>query len=116
MRNFRDLKVYQESRILAKQVFLYTKDFPKDERYGLTSQIRRASVSIVSNIAEGSARSSKKDFSHFLNISLGSSFELEAQIELSCDFDYLSMSHAAILKASLYPVQKMLGSLIKSLL
>lgn len=115
MRNFRDLKVYQESRVLAKKVFLYTKDFPKDERYGLTSQIRRASISIVSNIAEGSARSSKKDFSHFLNISLGSSFELEAQIELSCDFDYLPSSRAVVLKASLYPVQKMLASLMKSL-
>ena len=88
MHNFKDLKVWQESMSLAKEVFVLTKKFPNEEKYGLISQINRASVSIPSNVAEGAARDSIKEFNQFLNISLGSCFELETQLVLASDFNY----------------------------
>ncbi len=77
MKSHNDLKVYQESMDLVIQVYKITNSFPESEKFGLTSQIRRASVSIPSNIAEGAARESKKEFKRFLYISLGSAAELE---------------------------------------
>ena len=77
MRNFRDLEVWQASVLLVKKIYLITAKFPNDEKFGLTSQINRAAISIPSNIAEGCSRTSQKDFSRFLQISLGSAFELE---------------------------------------
>jgi len=86
--NHKDLEVWKESMLLAKEAYLLTKSFPKEELYGITSQIRRASVSVPSNIAEGAARSSDKEFIQFLYISLGSLSELETQILLSRDLGY----------------------------
>lgn len=77
MNKFRELLVWQKGMDLAEEVYAITKGFPVDERYGLQSQIRRCSVSIASNIAEGAGRNSSKEFMHFLSIALGSSFELE---------------------------------------
>ena len=88
--NHKDLEVWKESMLLAKEAYLLTKNFPKEELYGITSQIRRASVSVPSNIAEGAARNSDKVFIQFLYISLGSVSELETQLLLSGDLGFLT--------------------------
>src|SRR5688572_26720461 len=80
MNNFKDLKIWQKSVDLAVRIYEITKAFPKDEMYGLTSQMRRSAVSISSNISEGSGRNTDKDFNYFLGISYGSSCELETQL------------------------------------
>lgn len=77
MKDFKSLKVWQKGIKLVIEIYKSTKHFPQEELYGLTSQMRRSSVSIPSNIAEGSGRSSDKDFHRFLEISIGSAFELE---------------------------------------
>ncbi len=86
----RDLIIWQLAMDLATTVYEITKNFPRAEMYGLTSQIRRSAVSIPSNIAEGNGRYSKNDFQHFLTIAFGSLLELETQIELSHRFSYLN--------------------------
>ena len=83
--NFKELKIWKEAMGVVKSVYVLTSKLPSDERFGLVSQINRSSVSIPSNIAEGSGRTSDKEFLHFLNISLSSSFELETQLLLSND-------------------------------
>ncbi len=88
MRNFKKLEVWREARLLAKNIYLLTDRFPSHEMYGLTSQIRRCSVSIAANIAEGAAKHSTKDFTRFLEISLGSCFELESHLLLACDLGF----------------------------
>jgi four helix bundle protein len=88
MANHKDLDAWKESMKLAKDVYRLSSGFPKQEIYGLTSQIRRGAVSIPSNIAEGAARSSDKEFIQFLYISLGSLAEIETQILLACDLSY----------------------------
>jgi four helix bundle protein len=80
MNYFKELKVWQKAIDLVTETYLKTKDFPKEEIYGLTSQIRRSAVSVPSNIAEGCGRKTSKDFSNFLGIALGSAFELETQL------------------------------------
>jgi len=84
-----DLLVYQESLKLVKDVFQLTKSFPKDEQWALSSQMKRAAISIPSNIAEGSGRRSHKELSQHLNLALGSLTELETQIEISVMLDFL---------------------------
>ena len=88
--NFKKLEIWKRSRILVKEIYLITKNFPKEELYGLTSQIRRASVSIPSNIAEGVSRSTDAQIVHFLDISIASSCEVETQLYLSYDLGYVS--------------------------
>lgn len=80
MKNFKKLQIWQKGFEIAVQSFKLVENFPKEERFGLSSQITRASVSIPSNIAEGSSRTSEKDYNRFVEISLGSSFELETQL------------------------------------
>jgi len=82
MHNFRNLKIWSESIDLAEKVYIITKSFPTEEKYGMISQMRRSSASIPTNIAEGSSRKSQKEFQHYLSISLGSAFELSTQLEL----------------------------------
>ncbi len=82
MRNFRELKIWDVSMKLAIKVYHVVKQFPREEEYGLKSQIKRATVSISSNIAEGCSRTSQKEFRHFLEIALGSAFEVETQLNL----------------------------------
>lgn len=81
--DFQDLTVWQRAMELTEAVYNVTKTFPKDEIYGLTSQLRRASVSIASNIAEGRARATDRDFRQFLNIALGSTYEVQTQLLLA---------------------------------
>lgn len=89
MHNFRELKVWQNARQLVKDIYIASFNFPAEEKFGLTSQIRKSAVSIPSNIAEGSGRNTDKDFSNFINISLGSAFELETQIILAYDLEFI---------------------------
>ena len=83
MHNYKNLKIWQEAMLLVTETYTATFDFPDYERFGLTSQIRRAVSSIPSNIAEGTSRSSQKEFKHFLSIALGSSFEVSTQLEIA---------------------------------
>jgi four helix bundle protein len=115
MNKFRDLLVWQKAMDLAEQVYILTKDFPVDERYGLQSQVRRCSVSIPSNIAEGAGRNSNKEFKYFLSIALASSFELETQLLLASKFNYIVKEALEEVINKLQEVQKMLNGLQKSL-
>jgi four helix bundle protein len=88
MRNFKELRIWQKGMDIAVNCFKITEDFPKEEKFGLSLQITRASVSIPSNIAEGSSRRSEKDYGRFIEISLGSSYELETQLLLAQRLSY----------------------------
>lgn len=89
IRTFRDLKVWQKGIELVKEVYKVTKDFPREEQYGLSSQIKRAAISIPSNIAEGFRRRYAKEHKQFLNISLGSCAELETQLVIAKELSYI---------------------------
>lgn len=93
---------------LAKEVYLHTSKFPNDEKFGLVSQIKRCSVSVPSNIAEGSSRSSKKEFSHFIKIALGSLFELETQLILANEVGFYDIENLNTLEPKIVKLQKML--------
>ena len=110
--SYRDLIVWQKSMDLAKQIYFITKDFPKEEVYGLTSQIRRCAVSIPSNIAEGKGRGGDKEFVRFLQISLGSLYELQTQIELAKEFGFIQNGDTLFNLS--FELEKMINSLITS--
>jgi len=114
-RSYRDLEVWQRGMALAKRIYETTANFPAGERFGLTNQIRRAVVSIPSNLAEGHARSGTAEFLHFISISMGSVAELETQILLSADLGYLCKDTGNDLLAQLDTIGKMLRGLGKSL-
>lgn len=116
MHNFRNLKIWQKSRELVKEVFLLTRIFPDEEKFGLTSQILRSAYSIPSNIAEGSGRGSDKEFVRFLDIALGSAFELETQLILASDINYISESQLGHILNLLQENQKMIYSFKTNLL
>jgi len=84
-----DLEIWKKSIILVKEIYVITRNFPEEEKFVLISQMRRAAISIPSNIAEGAARKSKKEFANFLSISLGSLSELETQLIISKELDYI---------------------------
>ena len=115
MSTYKDLIVWKKSFEFSLLVYKLTVQFPKDEMYGLTSQIRRASVSIPSNISEGSKRGSKKEFSHFLRIAQGSGAELETQLLLSKSLGYVSEKEYTELNILLDSIMKMLTVFIKKL-
>ncbi|NBC65145.1 MAG: four helix bundle protein [Bacteroidetes bacterium] len=108
MDNFRNLIVWKRGVELATQVYKKTVNFPKFELYGLTSQIRRSAVSISSNIAEGAGRRSKKEFANFLGISYGSACELETQLLIARNLEYLSEQDFEKLFDEVNEIQKML--------
>ena len=109
---YQNLTVWQKAMVLAKDVYSFTSSYPKSETYGLINQMRRCVVSIPSNIAEGYGRGTNKDLVHFLYTSLGSSNELETQLLLSREFNYLSDDDASMLLQLNEQVNKMLSSLI----
>jgi four helix bundle protein len=115
VRSFRDLIVWQKSMDLAVQVYGATAKFPREEVFGLTSQMRRAGVSTPSNIAEGQARNSTGEFKHFLGIALGSLAELDTQVELSMRLQFLSKPESEALTASCSEIGKMINGLQRSL-
>lgn len=100
---------------LVKTLYETTKTFPLEEKFGLTSQIRRAAVSVPVNIAEGAARKGKKEFVHFLHISLGSLTELDTLILLSCDLGFISADKTAMLINEMDSKGKMIYGLIKKI-
>ena len=112
MSPYKNLRVWNESMELAKMVYLLTASFPREELYGLSSQMRRCAVSIPSNIAEGYGRGTNAELIHFLYISLGSSNELDTQLELSKRFSYVSDEDYNALDALNKSVNKMIRSLI----
>lgn len=112
MHNFKQLHVWQEARKFVQEIYLQTNQFPELERFGITSQLRRASVSISSNIAEGSGRK-EKQFEHFLRMAQTSAFEVENLLILSCDLNYLSQEEFLRLESIIIKIQKMLFGLIK---
>ena len=112
---FRNLTVWQNSIRLVTDVYKVTKEFPSDERFGLVTQIQRSAVSIPSNIAEGTGRGTDKDFSNFLNMALGSSYELETQLLIGNNLKYLKDDELTKVLDPLHEIQKMLASLITNL-
>ncbi|MEP1151270.1 MAG: four helix bundle protein [Balneola sp.] len=114
MKNFRDLKVWEKSHKVALKVYMLTKDFPKEETYGLVSQMRRSASSIPTNIAEGCGRGSDSQFAYFLNIALGSASELEYQIILSKDLRFINDENCQAILDDLIEVKKMLSKLYKA--
>ncbi|WP_262922048.1 four helix bundle protein [Hymenobacter cellulosivorans] len=112
---FRELKIWQKAMLITKLTYQCSAAFPSDERFGLTSQIRRAAVSIPSNIAEGSGRGSTKDFSQFLSIATGSAYELETQLILAAEFGYLDETRLQSVLDELAELQRMLYGFQKSL-
>jgi four helix bundle protein len=109
------MKVWQKARELAKSIYIATSNFPKEEIFGLTSQIRRSAVSIASNIAEGSGRNTDGEFINFWGIANGSSFELETQLMIALDLGYISDSESVALQQDLIEIQKMLFTFISKL-
>lgn len=111
----KDLIVWKKSIQLCKLVYKLTEKFPREETFGLTSQMRRCAVSIPSNIAEGRSRGTKKDFSQFLRIALGSASELETQIEIAKELSYLDLKESLDVNSILSEVSRMIMGLIKKL-
>jgi four helix bundle protein len=115
IRSYRDLKAWQFGMALARQVYAATKSFPRDEQYGLSLQMRRAVVSVPSNIAEGYGRGSRRDYVNFLHTARGSLYEVETQMLLAADLGYLSKAAADQLAAYAGDCSRVLNGLIASL-
>ena len=113
MRDFKTLKVWEKSHYLALAVYKATAAFPKEELYGLTSQMRRAVASIPTNIAEGCGRETNAELSRFLQIAMGSASEVEYQLMLARDLDFLTLATYTPLSEELMRVKRMLNSLIQ---
>jgi four helix bundle protein len=115
IKSYQDLVVWQKSYQLALQIYKITKKFPKEELYGLTSQMRRAEISIPSNIAEGYYRQRKLEYVQFLQFSFASGAELETQLLIAHDLKYISEDEYNEINKFLTEVMKMLNSLIRKL-
>ena len=110
MHNYKEMKIWQKARKQVKAVYRISKKLPKEELYGLTSQIRRAAVSIPANIAEGAGRGTDRDFCHFLDIARGSLFELDTLLILSSDLEYVSEEELNPVFDSINEIIKMMVS------
>jgi len=115
MGNYKELIVWRKSIDLVTDIYAVTSIFPKEELYGLTSQIRRSSISIPSNIAEGHSRRSTNDYVQFLKIARGSCAELETQLIISKNLDYLNLEKFQILIEKASEISKMLNAVITKL-
>ena len=113
MRNFRNYDIWRDSMLLAKNVCQHTKSFPQYS--AIVNQIQRSAISIPSNIAEGSSRSSSKEFVRYLEIAIGSAFELETQIELSYYFQYLDEESYKKLITDVVSVEKRMSTFISNI-
>ena len=114
MRDHRKLRAFELADALVLALYQATKMFPREELFGLTSQLRRAAVSIASNIVEGCGRNSEVDFVHFLHMAYGSSREVEYQVSLARRLGYLGTEDAGALEAQSEEVSKVLNGLIRS--
>ncbi len=113
--SYKELIAWQKSMLLVRNVYLHTRAFPKEEVYGLAAQLRRAAVSVPSNIAEGQGRLSKKEFKHFLSLSRGSLLEVETQVLIAADLHYLSSDIALDLETQAQEVLRIINALMNSL-
>jgi four helix bundle protein len=113
--SYKNLRIWQSGRELVKRSYILSSTFPKEEVYGLTSQIRRAAISVPSNIAEGYSRNSKKQFFHFLSIACGSLSELETQFILAGDLNFISRDENTKLLHEISSLQRMLFNFRKDL-
>ncbi len=107
MHKFKDLEIWKKSRVFCSKIYAITSKFPETEKFGLTNQLRKASVSIPSNIAEGSSRNTNKDFSRFLQITLGSAYEIETQLLISFDIKFIDQAELDSLLNDLNSIVKM---------
>jgi four helix bundle protein len=114
-RNYRDLLVWQKAMLLVNKAYKTTARFPDSEKYGLANQLRRSAVSVPSNIAEGHGHSNSKDYIRFLNITMGSLFELQTQLEIAYNQEYLNDEIFKLMYDDSREIEKMLGALIRSL-
>ena len=110
MHKFKQLEIWKQSRSFCTEVYTLTGNFPVEERFGLTNQLRRASVSIPSNIAEGSSRKSNKDFSRFLELAIGSANEIETQLLISSDLGFIPDENLNSLLSKINVLTKMIYS------
>ena len=115
LKNYKELIVWQKAYQLCLELYKVTKSFPKEEKYGLTSQIRRSAVSVPSNIAEGYGRKTTREYIQALYIAYGSNCELETQILLSGDLGYIRAEKLEVFKREVGDIERMLKGLIKSL-
>ncbi|MDO4230215.1 MAG: four helix bundle protein [Capnocytophaga sp.] len=113
--SYKELIVWQKSIILVKQIYNVTRLFPEEEKFGLTNQIRRSSVSIPSNIAEGYGRGSSKSYLQFLSVARGSLFELETQLYIAKELRFISEENSQVIEGLIFEIGKMLNSLIVKL-
>jgi len=107
MHRFKELDIWKRSRVFCKDIYEITNAFTNDEKYGLVNQLRRASVSIPSNIAEGASRESNKDFARFLEITIGSCYELETQLLIANDLKYIGKDKLDVILNDLEIIIKM---------
>lgn len=115
IKTYRDLLIWQKSVVLVTEVYKTTRNFPKDEIYGLSGQIRRSAISIPSNIAEGYGRNSNSDYVRFLRIAMGSLYELQTQLDISLNLGYVTTDSRGELFESSREVERMLSSLMRKL-
>ncbi len=115
IKTFRDLLAWQKAMQLVTDVYRASRPFPKEELYGLTAQLRRAAVSIPSNLAEGYARRSRAEYSRFVQIALGSLYELQTQLEIAANLGYLERSRFDDLYEKSREIERMLSSLHQKL-
>ena len=109
MHKFKELQIWKRSRLFCAEIYSITSKFPESEKFGLTNQLRRASVSISSNIAEGSSRKSNKDFSRFLEITLGSAYEIETQLLIAFGLNFIYKEDLDLLLNELEEITKMIS-------
>ncbi|MCF0184251.1 MAG: four helix bundle protein [Bacteroidaceae bacterium] len=115
MRDFKKFTFWYDALQLSADICVITRKFPIEERFGLANQLRRAAISIVSNIAEGSGRNSDMDFVHFLDMALGSSYEVEAQLYISERLRYITADEMKVLLNNLFSVQRRISGFIKNI-
>ncbi len=115
MRDFRKYRIWQDAISITNDIYSITDSFPKNETYGLSNQLQRAAVSIASNIAEGASRESAVEFAHFLEIAIGSAFEVETQLTIAFQRHYLSLESFQKIISSLQEEEKGINTFIQTL-
>ena len=115
IKSFRDLRIWQQGIEIVKEIYLLTAQFPKDEVYGLTSQMKRAAISIPSNVAEGFKRLHSKEFRQFLHVALGSAAELETLLVIANELNLINEAQLNISITKLQYISKMISSLLNKL-
>lgn len=109
MHQFKELEIWKRGRLFCSEIYKITSNFPESEKFGLTNQLRRACVSIPSNIAEGSSRSSNKDFLRFLEIAIGSAYEIETQLLIAFDLNFINTDEIEKVAKELNEIIKMIS-------